>query len=500
MKHERLGLINQKMQFFSGSDFADSCACAMPVWQHTNGVHSFFPIVACSSLFCLGCVKLGPDHQAPTLDLPSQYSQKGVSWKRTSPPQVYTHSTWWKVYGDRTLDQLAQATAEQNLSIQAAASRLKEARSLSRATRTTMLPSLDFNGDLQRTTVNFFGGLAQNRLDIFQLPIDLAYEVDLWGRVRRNVESADAQAASAEATVVATKLSLTADTALTYWSLRALDAEKAQVEKSIDLRKESLALNEARFRAGTANELDASRAKTELATVESENIGLEKKRAELLNALAVLTGKPAGTLQIAPQATLPTPPKIPAGVPSDLLLRRPDLYAAERNVAAANAQIGVAKAAFFPSLRLRAGTGTNATQLGDLFDADAVAWSLGTSLTYPIIGQARIRADYQAAKARHETASLDYKQAGLIAMRETEDSLTGLSFLEKQEQSQQQAADAAKQTLKLSRQRYEAGLTNYLEVVEAERTLLQSERLVTSLRAQRLALTTQLIKALGGAW
>jgi multidrug efflux system outer membrane protein len=204
-------------------------------------------------------VKLGPDHQAPQLDLPAQYSQKGVSWKRTSPPQVYTHSTWWKVYGDRTLNDLAATTAAQNLSIQAAASRLKESRALSRSTRTAMLPTLDFNGDLQRTTVNFFGGIAQNRLDIFQLPIDLSYEVDLWGRVRRSVESADAQAASAEATVVATKLSLTADTALTYWSLRALDAEKAQVEKSMALRRESLALNEARFRAGTANELDTSR-------------------------------------------------------------------------------------------------------------------------------------------------------------------------------------------------------------------------------------------------
>ena len=445
-------------------------------------------------------MKLGPDHQAPQLDLPAQYSQKGVSWKRTSPPQVYTHSTWWKVYGDRTLNDLAATTAAQNLSIQAAASRLKESRALSRSTRTAMLPTLDFNGDLQRTTVNFFGGIAQNRLDIFQLPIDLSYEVDLWGRVRRSVESADAQAASAEATVVATKLSLTADTALTYWSLRALDAEKAQVEKSMALRRESLALNEARFRAGTTNEPDTSRAKTELAAVESELIGIQKKRAELVNALAVLTGRPAGTLQIPEQAELPNPPKIPAGVPSDLLLRRPDLYAAERNVAAANAQIGVAKAAFFPSLRLRAGSGTQATQLGDLFDGDAVAWSLGSSLTYPLIGQVRIRADYDAAVARHQTASLDYQQAGLIAMRETEDSLTGLSFLEKQEEAQQKAADAAKQTLKLSKQRYDAGLTNYLEVVEAERTLLQSERLVTSLRAQRLALTTQLIKALGGAW
>lgn len=458
------------------------------------------PIIAFCCLFCLSCVKLGPDHRAPELDLPAHYSQKGISWKRTSPPQVYTHSTWWKVYGDRTLNELAASTAAQNLSIQAAASRLKESRALSRSTRTAMLPTLDFNGDLRRTTVNFFGGIAPNRLDIFQLPIDLAYEVDLWGRVRRSVESADAHAASAEATVVAMKLSLTADTALTYWSLRALDAEKAQVEKSKALRRESLALNEARFRAGTANELDTSRAKTELASVESELIGMQKKRSELLHALAVLTGRPAGTLQIPEQAQLPTPPRIPAGVPSDLLLRRPDLYAAERNVAAANAQIGVAKAAFFPSLRLRAGTGTQATQLSDLFDGDAVAWSLGSSLTYPLIGQVRIRADYDAAVARHQTASLDYQQAGLIAMREAEDSLTGLSFLEQQEQAQQKAADAAKQTLKLSQQRYDAGLTNYLEVVEAERTLLQSERLVTSLRAQRLALTTQLIKALGGAW
>ena len=451
------------------------------------------------SLLSLGCATVGPNHESPQTDLPATFSKNGIQWKRTTTPKVYENTRWWRVFGDPTLNDLAAATASQNLSLQAASARLREARALSRSSRTAVLPSLDFNGDLSRSKSNFGAGGSITRSSI-NLPLDLSYEVDLWGKVRRQVEGADAREAGAQASFAATQLTLTADTAQTYWALRALDADRALLVNSIALRKESLGLVEARFRAGTVNALDVSRAQTEVANAEAELIGVDRDRSELVNALAVLTGRSAGRFSVAAQAKLPKPPSIPAGVPADLLLRRPDLYAAERNVAAANADIGVAKAAYYPNLRLRLGGGLEASEFDQLFRADAALWSLGSSLTYPILGQKRIAANYDAAVARHQAASLDYKQSVLVALREAEDGLTGLEFLRRQEEAQRKAVEAAQNTLNISRQRFSAGLVSFLEVVDTERTLLTNQRLAASLQAQRLAVTVNLIKALGGSW
>jgi outer membrane protein, multidrug efflux system len=459
----------------------------------------FFLSIFTVSLICMGCITVGPNHEKPQTDLPAKFSSNGIQWKRTSAPKVYENPRWWRVFGDSTLNDLATATASQNLSLQAAAARLREARALSRSSRTAVLPSLDFNGDVSRRKF-IFGRGGSLQVNNFSLPLDLAYEVDLWGRVRRQVEGADAREAVAQASFVATQLTLTADTAQTYWTLRAIDADRALLVSSIALRKESLALVEARFRAGTVNALDVSRAQTEVANLEAELIGVDRNRAELVNALAVLTGRNAGTFSVAAQPKLPKPPSIPAGFPADLLLRRPDLYAAERTVAAANADIGVAKAAFYPSLRLQAGGGLAALEYDRLFRADANVWSLGTGLTYPILGQKRIKADFDAAVARHQAASLDYKESVLVALREVEDSLAGLDFLRQQEEAQNKAVSAAQKSLDISRQRFDAGLVSFLEVVDTERTLLSSQRQVASLQSQRLAITTNLIKALGGSW
>jgi outer membrane protein, multidrug efflux system len=460
----------------------------------------FLPSATALLLLLTGCATVGPDHATPDTDLPATFSQNGIQWKRTSPPKVYESSRWWRAFGDATLNDLAAATSSQNLSLQAASARLREARALSRATRTEVLPSLDFNGDLSRSKSNFQGiGTSIQRSNI-NLPLDLSYEVDLWGKVRRQVEGANAREDAANASFIATQLTLTADTAQTYWTLRALDADRALLVNSINLRKETLKLIKARFRAGTVNALDVSRAATEVANAEAELIGIDRNRSELVNALAVLTGRNAGSLRISANAKLPSPPTIPAGFPADLLLRRPELLAAERNVAAANADIGVAKAAYYPNLRLRAGGGIASSDFDKLFRADAAIWSIGSSLTYPILGQKKIRANYDAAVARHQAASLDYKQSVLVALREAEDSLSGLESLRRQEEAQRKAVAAAQNTLDISRQRFDAGLVSFLEVVETERTLLSNQRLAVSLQAQRLAVTVSLIKALGGSW
>jgi multidrug efflux system outer membrane protein len=451
------------------------------------------------SLLSIGCGMVGPNHEIPQTNLPAAFSHNGLQWKRTSAPKLYESTRWWRVFGDDTLNDLASSTASQNLGLQAASARLREARALSRASRTSVFPSLDFNGSASRSKF-IFGQGVNLQVNNFSLPLDLSYEVDLWGKVRRQVEGADAREAVARASLVATQLTLTADTAQTYWALRGLDADRALLVNSIALRKESLALVEARFRAGTVNALDVSKAQTEVANLEAELIGVDRNRSELVNALAVLTGRNAGRFSIRAEAKLPKPPVIPAGVPAHLLLRRPDLHAAERTVAAANAEIGVAKAAFYPSLNLRVGGGLAAQQYDRLFQADAAVWSLGSSLTYPILGQKRIRASYDAAVARHQAATLDYKESVLVALREAEDGLTGLDFLRLQEEAQNKAVVAAEQALEISRQRFSAGLVSFLEVVDSERTLLATQRLAASLRVQRLAVTVNLIKALGGSW
>jgi multidrug efflux system outer membrane protein len=475
--------------------------CALPISAHTLVVN--YSLVTTTILLALSsCTLVGPDHQAPEMDLPASFSHQGVSWKRTSDPKVYANSRWWKVFGDSTLTSLVNDAEAQNLTIKAAAARLAEARAMSRSARAALLPSLDFRADASRTDmINRFGpgggGLLMN---FYQLPLELSYEVNLWGKVTRQIEGANAREAASQASIAATTLSLTADTAQTYWALRGLDAERAIVKESIALRKETLSLVDARFQAGTVSELDVSRAKTEVATAESELIGMDRQRSELVNALALLTGRAATGFQVAVDASLPSAPRIPAGVPADLLLRRPDIFVVERNVAAANAEIGVAQAAFYPNLRLRASGGVEGIDLSDLISTDNIVWSLGSSLTYPILGQKNLRARRDAAVANHQAVSAEYKQSVLVALRETEDSLKGLDFLARQEDAQNSAVAAAHRTLDLSKERFEAGLVSFLEVVETERTLLATKRLATSLRAQRLAVTVNLIKALGGSW
>lgn len=457
----------------------------------------FLPVI---SLVACGCTLVGPTHQKPAVDLPASFSTGGVQWKRTSEPKVYDNSRWWKIFGDSQLNQFAADTSNQNLSLKAAAARLNEARALSRSSRTAVLPSLDFSPSASRSTFRNQASGTTIKSDTLSLPLDLSYEVDLWGKVRRQVEGANAREAAAQASLAATSLSLTADTAQTYWALRGLDADRALLQESIALRKETLSLIEARFKAGTVSALDVSRAQTEVATAEAELIGVDRQRSELVNALAVLTGKNAGGLEVAAQSTLPSVPKIPAGMPADLLLRRPDLFAAERNVAAANADIGVAQAAFYPALRLRAGGGIEGGSLSQLIQSNNVVWSLGSSLTYPILGQQNIRAQRDATVARHQAVTEEYKQSVLVALREAEDGLKGLDYLKRQEEAQNEAVKAAQNTLNISRERFSAGLISFLEVVDTERTLLATKRQAASLRTQRLAVTVNLIKALGGSW
>lgn len=455
--------------------------------------------LAVVGLALVGCT-VGPNHQTPTMELPTSFATGGVKWKRTSEPKLYENNRWWRVFSDSTLNELAEATASRNYQLESAAATLREARAMSRGARSRFFPTISFNPSYTNSQMRAPGSGNTIRNEGFSLPVDLDWELDLWGKVRRQVEGAKANEQAAEASVAAMRLSLTAETAFTYWALRGVDSDRAILRSTVELRNNALGLLREQMNAGAISQLDVSRAETEVATAEADLIGLDRTRAELVSALAVLTGRPSSSFKISEKAELPDPPSIPSGVPSDLLLRRPDLYVAERRVAATNAEIGVTQAAFYPSVRISMSGGLDSATWGNLFDAQSKIWSIGPSISQPIATFGRLQADRDAAIARHDQASLDYKQSVLTALKETDDSLRALEVLRRQQGAQEKAVSSSGTAFNLSKERFTGGIINFLDVVDAERTRLNTLREANALRAERLGVTVTLIKALGGSW
>ena len=324
--------------------------------------------------------------------------------------------------------------------------------------------------------------------------------MDLWGKVARQVESAEASEAAAGERLNAMRLTIAGEVAQTYWALRAVDANRAVVARALEIRRKALELIAKRKQVGEISGLDLARAETEVATADADRLQLEQERAKLVDALAVLTGRSATGMSVTEKAELPTPPRIPAGVPSDLLRNRPDIRAAEREVAAANAEIGVASAAFYPTLTLSGSSGFDAARFPDLFDASSLVWSIGANVLAPVTERQRLQSNRQAKVEAHAAATADYRQTVLEAMREVEDALKGSGILERRQLAQDQAVAAATKTLDLSAKRFRGGMESFLDVVDAERTRLEAERLANVIRGERLAVAVSLAKAVGGEW
>lgn len=455
-----------------------------------------------------GLFKVGPDYRRPTNAVPDAY--KGASlgaWKEGQPLDHLPKGAWWEVFGDATLNGLEARATESNQELKAAIARVEQSRAVARIARSELFPTLDANPAWRRERFSpnqepSFGDLTANT---FRVPLDLSYEIDLWGRVRRGFESSRADAAASVAAFHNILLTLQSDIAQNYFALRALDGEIATVVSTVALRKEQVQLVRSRFEGGIGNELDVARAETELADTEAEAASLARRRAELENALAILVGaNPAGfhlaALGDANSNWNPQPPAIPAGLPADLLERRPDVAEAERQLAASNARIGVAKAAFFPVLRLTASGGYVSGELDDVFDWEGRVWSLGPSLSLPIFAGGRNRANYKRAQSAFEESVALYRQRILVAFADVENSLAGIYHLSNQATAQDRALASARRAAELATQRYRAGIVSYLEVVDANRAALQSERARAQLTGERLIASVQLIKALGGGW
>jgi outer membrane protein, multidrug efflux system len=415
----------------------------------------------------------------------------------TLPPE------WWQIFNDIDLNALEKQAVEANQDLKRAVARVTEARALARVSKADLYPSISANGAYSRNRLseNRANGPQQNlESDDFSGSFDLSYELDIWGRARRSVEATKADAAAVATDLRVVLLTLTSDVARNYQLLRSLDNEKVVIEATIALRKDAVQLQETRNQAGLINEGDVTRARTELANVEAELHAITRNRAQVEHALAVLCGQPPGNFSLAATASNNTPPEVPAGLPSALLQRRPDIVEAEQLLQASSARIGVAKAAFFPTIKLTGAAGLASAGLGTFLNWPSKVWSVGPSISVPIFEGGRNRANLKATEARYEQSVASYRGSILNPFRQVEDALSDLSSLSSQSAAVNRALLSSRDTAALANERYRRGLSSYLDVVDAQRAALQAEREETQLRGQRAISTILLAKALGGGW
>jgi multidrug efflux system outer membrane protein len=431
----------------------------------------------------------------------------GTTWKLAQPAESQPRGEWWKAFKDTRLDGLiAQATASnQNLTV--AAARVKQARAIAGIAEADRIPQVGVGVGAQRAQsapleAGATPGSRISPVTSYRASLSASYEVDLFGRVSSNVAAARGDAAASEATFRSVLLSLQADVAQIYFRLRALDAEIATVNQTVRLREESVRVTGRRFELGDIGEFDLSRAKTELSTARADAIGLQRQRATAEHALAVLLGQPASNFGAAsdPLEASASLPLIPAGLPSSLLERRPDIAGAQRTMEAANARIGVARSAMFPALSIGANGGGVAGTFADVFKWSSRSWLLGAALSMPLIDGGRNRSKVVASEAALEEAVGSYRQSVLVAFAEVEDNLAGLRVLAGQGAEIEAAVVSARRSADLAQKLYDAGRGSYLELLDAQRNLANVERTAVQLRGDRAVTTVALIRALGGGW
>ena len=453
-------------------------------------------------IFVAGC-SLAPTLEQPAVQAPAGFKeltpQERGQWKTARPAEAQPRGEWWRAFNDAQLAALETEAAAANQSLKAAAARVAQARALVGVASSERSPRVDAGFGPSRIKPS-----GQPPSTAWRGLLTVSYEVDLFGRVADGVAAARSDFEGLQAAFHSVQLALQADVAQTYFAIRQADDELALLRDTLKLREDSVRLLQRRFDLGETNELDLSRARTELATTRSDTIALERRRAQLEHALAVLLGKAPAAFSLAPVPLAGAMPAIPAGLPSALLERRPDIAAASRAMAAANARIGVAKAAFFPVLSLTAQGGYESGALSDLFKWSSRTWALGplfgTVLTMPIFDGGRNQANLERSYGVLEESVAGYRQQVLVAFAEVEDSLVDVRTLDEQGEATREAVASAGRALAIAQARYRAGATGYLDVIDAQRSLLSVQRLETQIRGARAGSTVALIRALGGGW
>jgi multidrug efflux system outer membrane protein len=452
-----------------------------------------------------GCA-VGPKYQRPTAPVPAQFKESNApaTQGQGTPPIAYNN--WWLVFNDPTLDQLENDADSANQDIRVAVARVDQAEAAARYARSFLSPTLSLGTSVSRTREaqnrpnnGNTGGRAATYND-FQVPLFFSYEIDAWGRVRRSLESARDVHQATEADLRFVRLSVEAAVALDYYSLRENDAERAVLDSTIEQLQQALDVITNRFREGLNSELEVKQAKTILDQTKAQAQALDVQRSQLEHAIAVLDGRAASDFSLPKAPFTGLPPSIPPGLPSDLLARRPDIAEADRFVAAATAQIGVARTAYLPQLSLTGFLGFESTATGGLFSWQNAIASLGAAALTPVFNGGRIRADVDQAQAKYRESLGQYVKTVLTAYQEVEDQLAALRILSGEAQSEADAVEDARRAEEIAMNRYKAGLVGYLDVVFAETTLLSNERVATQISGQRMVATVVLVKALGGGW
>lgn len=459
-----------------------------------------------------------PEFKQPAVETPTAFRESqtpskevegvdGTRWKPAQPAEQQPRGQWWLAFNDPALTALIDEASANNANLSVAAARVKQARAIAGIAAADRVPQIGVGIGAQRARPSALeSGLPQGTpmqpVTSYNAQLTASYEVDLFGRVAAGVSAARSDAATSEANYRSVLLALQADVAQTYFRLRALDAELDTVARTVQLREESVNVNQRRFDLGDIGEFDLSRARTELSTARAEAIGLQRQRATAEHALAVLLGKPAsnyvaGRSPLLDAAALPA---IPAGLPSSLLERRPDIVAAQRAMEASNARIGVARGAMFPALTISAAGGGVGGAFSDVFRWSSRSWVLGLLTSMPIIDGGRNRANVERSEAVLEESVGTYRQSVLSAFAEVEDNLAGLRILSGQAGEIDAALVSARRSADLAQKLYDAGRSSYLELLDAQRNLAAVERTAVQLRGNRAVTTVALIRALGGGW
>jgi multidrug efflux system outer membrane protein len=471
-------------------------------------------VAAAVAVLLSACGTVGPNFVAPKgVDTPAWRGAPAAAQAPTPSAQSSENArlpgAWWTVFNDATLDQLERRAMSDNPNVRAAAQRLVQAQAQLGVTRAGQLPQVNLSAGVsnQRTSSNSTEGILFGHKSLhgmnYEADAGFSWELDLWGRVRRLVEAADAQALAAQDDRDGVLLILSSQVATTYWQLRGLDADLVILKNALATRRESEQLIEARFNAGLSNELDLSRTRIERANAEADLHDAQRQRDALEHGLAVLVGASPSVPLLPPaqDTTLPQPPSIPVGLPASLLGQRPDLAASVAQLRASNAQVGVAEGAFYPSVSLTANYGFASQQLSELAKASSREFSIGPlALSLPLFDAGRNRANLKLAKARYDEAAANHEARLLTALREVEDALSDVQQRQQQGEVQAQAQQAAARALLVAQARYDRGLSTYLDVTDAQRSTLSADRAAAQIRTQRLIAAVAVARALGGGW
>jgi NodT family efflux transporter outer membrane factor (OMF) lipoprotein len=465
--------------------------------------------IALALLASAGCT-VGPKYQVPTVQTPAAFKEpvptefsESADWKPGQPSDAVLRPKWWEIFGDTQLNTLEEQVDLANQSLKLAEARYRQARSMIRFNQAGLLPTIStqpsiFNQHISAAQSPVVGGGQTG--GNFTLPFDLSYEVDLWGKIHKQVEAAREEFQATAADLQSVRLSLHSELAFDYFELRSLDSQKKVLDDTVVAYEKALALTTNRYEGGLSPKSEVAQAKTQLETARAQDIDTGVTRAQFEHAIGVLTGQPPETFALTAAPLQLKPPVIPTGVPSELLQRRPDIASAERRVAEANAQIGIAKTAFYPSLVISASGGFQGGSLVNWLIWPSRFWAVGSSLGQTLFDGGRRRATSEGAVANYDATVAGYRQTALSAFQEVEDNLAALRILSDEAKTQRAAVEAAEESLALSTNRYKGGLVTYLEVITAQSIALGDERTEVDILRRRMDASVLLIKALGGGW